>query len=88
MHSTGRKTVVHLESEESVAEGSEESKDKSESDEQDEKEHHEPIEHLLKVKQVTIISFYIVAISGQLAGQFCTRIRYILPGIIIWLELA
>ena len=88
MHSTGHKAALHLESEESVAEGSEGSEDKSESDEQNEKEHHEPIEHLLKVKQVTVISFYIVAISRQLVGQLCTRIRYILPGIIVWLGLA
>ena len=91
MHSTDQKAALDLESEESVAEGSEGSEgseDKSESDEQDEKEHHEPIEHLLKVRQVAVISSYIVAISGQLVGQFCTRILYILPGIIIWLGLA
>jgi len=52
----------------SVGGGSEESEHKSESDEEDEKEHREPIEHLLKVKQVAVISFYTVAISVHLVG--------------------
>ena len=50
LHSTGQKTALHLEREESVSQGSEESEDESDSDEEDEKEHREPIEHLLKVR--------------------------------------
>ena len=50
LHSTGQKTAVHLEKEESVGEGREESEDRSNSDEENEKEHREPIEHLLKVR--------------------------------------
>jgi len=65
LYSTGRKAAVHLEGEESVGEGSEESEDKSDSEEEDEEEHREPIEHLLKVRQATVIDFYIVAISGH-----------------------
>ena len=74
LHSTGRKTVVHLESEESSAgEGSEESEDESDSDEEDDdKGNREPIEHLLKVRKVTFIYFYIVAISDHVS----TRILY------------
>ena len=77
LHSTGRKTVVHLESEESSAgEGSEESEeneDESDSDEEeDDKGNREPIEHLLTVRKVTFIYFYLVAISGHVS----TRILY------------
>ena len=69
LHSTSQRAAVHLdEKESSVGGGSEESEDKSESDKEDEKEHREPIEHLLKVKQLTVILFYIVAISDQLHG--------------------
>jgi len=62
LHSTGQKAAVHLEREESVGEGSEEneeSEDESDTDsdeEEDEEEHREPIEHLLKVRQATVIS--------------------------------
>ena len=58
LHSTDQKTAVHWEREESVGEGSEENEDKSDSDEEDEAEHCEPIEHLLKVKQATVINVY------------------------------
>ncbi|KAK2572321.1 putative ATP-dependent RNA helicase DDX60 [Acropora cervicornis] len=58
LHSTDQKTVVHWEREESVGEGSEENEDKSDSDEEDEAEHREPIEHLLKVRQATVINVY------------------------------
>ena len=55
LHSTDQKTAVHWEREESLGEGSEESEDESDSDEEDEKE---PIEHLLKVRQATVINVY------------------------------
>jgi len=61
LHSTGRKAAFHLEREESVGEGSEDESDSEE--EEDEEEHREPIEHLLKVRQATVVYFYIVAIS-------------------------
>ena len=64
LHSTGQRASVHLEKRESsVGGGSEESEDKYESDKEDEKEHREPIEHLLKVKQLTVIYLY--------RGYFC-----------------
>jgi len=66
LYSTGRKAAVHLDREESIGEGSEESEDESDSEEEeDEEEHREPIEHLLKVRQATVIYFHIVAISGH-----------------------
>ena len=79
MQSTGQRAAVHLDkNESSVGGGSEETEDKSESDKEDEKEHREPIEHLLKVKQLTVILFflYIVTISDQPASRFCTRLVY------------
>ena len=70
LHSTDQKTTVHWERwerEESVADGSEENEHESDSDEEDEAEHREPIEHLLKVRQVTVIN---------ISGHVCTRMMY------------
>ena len=67
LHSTDQKTAFHWERwerEESVGDGSEENEDESDSDEEDEAEHREPIEHLLKVRQATIIN---------ISGKVCTR---------------
>ena len=54
------------------------------SDEEDDKEGCEPIEHLLKVIQATVISFYIVT------SYFWPRLHTnpILLGIIVWPRLA
>ncbi|KAK2572326.1 putative ATP-dependent RNA helicase DDX60 [Acropora cervicornis] len=70
LHSTDQKTAVHWERwerEESVGDGSEENEDESDCDEEDEAEHREPIEHLLQVRQATIIN---------ISGKVCTRMIY------------
>ena len=70
LHSTDKKTAVHWERwarEESVNEGSEENEDESDSDEEDEAEHREPMEHLLKVRQATVIN---------ISGHVCTGMIY------------
>ena len=58
LHSTDQKTVVHWEREGSAGEGSEENEDESDSDGENEAERRKPIEHLLKVRQATIINVY------------------------------
>ena len=70
LHSTDQKTAVHWERrerEESVGDRSEENEDESDSDEEVEGEHREPIEHLLKVRQATVIN---------ISGHVCTRMMY------------
>ena len=67
LRSIDQKTAVHWERwerKESVSDGSEENEDQSDSDEEVEAEHREPIEHLLKVRQATVIN---------ISGKVCTR---------------